>query len=153
MNNSEWDNHWQQIDTLLDEVKLASMALEINTSGYKYRGLPFPLPEIIAMAATAETYAKVRHLIPEMEWAAYAPLIVEIERLKRSLAVSSTDSSSDMSCTPLIRSVSRDYTGYVLITRPGIMNRRPQNLSSSKRDVIPLEWLAKNVSRRTIRAL
>ena len=36
-----------------------------------------------AMAATAETYAKVRHLIPEMEWAAYAPLIVEIERLKK----------------------------------------------------------------------
>jgi histidinol-phosphatase (PHP family) len=44
------DSHWQQIDTLLDEVKLASMALEINTSGYKYRGLPFPLPEIISLA-------------------------------------------------------------------------------------------------------
>jgi quinolinate synthase len=36
-----------------------------------------------AMAATAATYAKVRHLIPEVEWAAYAPLIVEIERLKK----------------------------------------------------------------------
>jgi quinolinate synthase len=36
-----------------------------------------------ALAATAETYAKVRHLIPEAEWAAYAPLIVEIERLKK----------------------------------------------------------------------
>ncbi|MGD9252786.1 MAG: quinolinate synthase NadA [Holophagae bacterium] len=35
------------------------------------------------MAATAATYAKVRHLIPEVEWAAYAPLIVEIERLKK----------------------------------------------------------------------
>ncbi len=36
-----------------------------------------------ALAATATTYNKVRHLIPEIEWAAYAPLIVEIERLKR----------------------------------------------------------------------
>jgi quinolinate synthase len=36
-----------------------------------------------ALAATAPTYNKVRHLIPEVEWAAYAPLIVEIEHLKR----------------------------------------------------------------------
>ncbi len=36
-----------------------------------------------AMAATADTYERVRHLIPEVEWAAYAPLIVEIERLKK----------------------------------------------------------------------
>jgi quinolinate synthase len=36
-----------------------------------------------AVAATAGIYAKVRHLIPEVEWAAYAPLIVQIERLKR----------------------------------------------------------------------
>jgi len=36
-----------------------------------------------AVEATAATYAKVRHLIPEMEWAVYAPLIVEIERLKK----------------------------------------------------------------------
>ena len=36
-----------------------------------------------AVKATAATYAKVRHLIPEVEWAAYAPLIVEIERLKK----------------------------------------------------------------------
>jgi len=36
-----------------------------------------------ALVATAATYNKVRHLIPEVEWAAYAPLIVEIERLKR----------------------------------------------------------------------
>jgi quinolinate synthase len=36
-----------------------------------------------ALAATASTYAKVRRLIPEIEWAAYAPLIVEIERLKQ----------------------------------------------------------------------
>jgi histidinol-phosphatase (PHP family) len=44
------DSHWEQIDALLDEVKRTDMALEINTSGYKYRGLPFPLPEIIALA-------------------------------------------------------------------------------------------------------
>ena len=36
-----------------------------------------------AMAATRSIYAKVRNLIPEVEWAAYAPLIVEIEQLKR----------------------------------------------------------------------
>jgi quinolinate synthase len=36
-----------------------------------------------AMAATEHIYAKVKDLIPEVEWAAYAPLIVEIERLKR----------------------------------------------------------------------
>ena len=36
-----------------------------------------------AIAATAATYAKVRHLIPEVEWAVHAPRIVEIERLKR----------------------------------------------------------------------
>jgi quinolinate synthase len=36
-----------------------------------------------AVRATAGVYEKVRHLIPEVEWAAHAPLIVEIERLKR----------------------------------------------------------------------
>ena len=36
-----------------------------------------------AVAATADIYAKVSHLIPEVEWAAYAPQILEIERLKR----------------------------------------------------------------------
>ena len=46
------ESHLAQIDMLLDEVKRAGMALEINTSGYKYRGQPFPLPEIIALAAT-----------------------------------------------------------------------------------------------------
>lgn len=35
------------------------------------------------MTATADRYAKVRHLIPEIEWAVHAPLIHEIERLKR----------------------------------------------------------------------
>lgn len=48
------DSHWEQIDTLLDEVKRVGMALEINTSGYKYRGLPFPRPEIIALARDKE---------------------------------------------------------------------------------------------------
>ena len=46
------ESHLAQIDVLLDEVKRTGMALEINTSGYNYRGLPFPLPEIIARAAT-----------------------------------------------------------------------------------------------------
>ena len=46
------ESHMAQIDVLLDEVKRAGIALEINTSGYQYRGLPFPLPEIIALAAT-----------------------------------------------------------------------------------------------------
>ncbi len=36
-----------------------------------------------AVMATAGIYAKVSHLIPEVEWAAYAPQILEIERLKR----------------------------------------------------------------------
>ncbi|MCG6949198.1 MAG: quinolinate synthase NadA [Acidobacteria bacterium] len=36
-----------------------------------------------AVAATAAIYAKVSHLIPEVEWAAYAPQILEIDRLKR----------------------------------------------------------------------
>jgi quinolinate synthase len=36
-----------------------------------------------AVEATADIYAKVSHLIPEVEWAAYAPQILEINRLKR----------------------------------------------------------------------
>jgi len=43
-------SHWAQIEALLDTVKNREMALEINTSGYKYRGQPFPLPAIIEMA-------------------------------------------------------------------------------------------------------
>ncbi|MEJ2056727.1 MAG: histidinol-phosphatase [Desulfofustis sp.] len=43
-------SHWNQIETLLDAVKDQEMALEINTSGYKYRGQPFPLTGIIDMA-------------------------------------------------------------------------------------------------------
>jgi quinolinate synthase len=41
-----------------------------------------PLAE--ALARTSSTYAKVRHLIPEVEWAAHAPLIAQIERLKEA---------------------------------------------------------------------
>jgi quinolinate synthase len=48
-----------------------------NPIEYEKSGVDNPV------AATAGIYAKVRHLIPEVEWAAYAPLIVEIERLKR----------------------------------------------------------------------
>lgn len=40
-----------------------------------------PLRE--ALATTAPIYHRLRHLIPEVEWAAHAPLIVEIEELKR----------------------------------------------------------------------
>jgi quinolinate synthase len=36
-----------------------------------------------ALAETAPIYERLRPLIPEVEWAAYAPLIVEINRLKR----------------------------------------------------------------------
>ena len=44
------DSHWIQIEALLREVKRAGMALEINTSGYTYRGKPFPRPRVISMA-------------------------------------------------------------------------------------------------------
>ncbi len=36
-----------------------------------------------AMSATAPIYQRLRHIVPELEWAAHAPLIVEIGRLKR----------------------------------------------------------------------
>jgi len=36
-----------------------------------------------ALAATAPIYDKLRHLVPEMEWIEHAPLIVEINRLKK----------------------------------------------------------------------
>jgi quinolinate synthase len=41
-----------------------------------------PLAE--ALIRTSSTYAKVRHLIPEIEWAAHAPLVAQIERLKEA---------------------------------------------------------------------
>jgi quinolinate synthase len=36
-----------------------------------------------ALAETAHVYDKIRHLMPEVEWAAHAPLVAEINRLKR----------------------------------------------------------------------
>lgn len=44
------DGHRQQISRLLDAVKANGLALEINTSGFDYRGTPFPAPWIIAEA-------------------------------------------------------------------------------------------------------
>lgn len=43
-------SHWKQIEALLEKVKQAGMSLEINTSGYNYRGTPFPLPKIVRLA-------------------------------------------------------------------------------------------------------
>ena len=42
--------HRQQIGQLLDAVKAKGLALEINTSGFDYRGTPFPAPWIITEA-------------------------------------------------------------------------------------------------------
>jgi len=36
-----------------------------------------------SMAETASRYDRVRHVMPEVEWAAHAPLVVEINRLKQ----------------------------------------------------------------------
>jgi quinolinate synthase len=33
--------------------------------------------------ATREAYAKVAHVIPEVEWAVHAPYVAEINRLKK----------------------------------------------------------------------
>lgn len=44
------DDHRQQIGRLLDAVKAKGVALEINTSGFDYRGTPFPAPWIITEA-------------------------------------------------------------------------------------------------------
>ena len=42
--------HRQQIETLLDAMRQHHVALEINTSGFDYRGTPFPAPWIITAA-------------------------------------------------------------------------------------------------------
>ena len=44
------DEHKQQIAHLLDKMKNRGIALEINTSGFDYRGTAFPAPWIIAEA-------------------------------------------------------------------------------------------------------
>ncbi len=42
--------HRRQIETLLDRMQEKGVALEINTSGFDYRGFPFPAPWIITEA-------------------------------------------------------------------------------------------------------
>ena len=44
------DGHCRQIGQLLDAVSAKGLALEINTSGFDYRGTPFPAPWIITEA-------------------------------------------------------------------------------------------------------
>ena len=44
------DDHKQQITELLDKVKAHGLALEVNTSGFDYRGSAFPAPWIITEA-------------------------------------------------------------------------------------------------------
>lgn len=43
------ESHCQQIERLLDSMKRKSIALELNTSGYSYRGFPFPAAWILAL--------------------------------------------------------------------------------------------------------
>ena len=44
------ERHRRQISRLLDAIKAKGLALEINTSGFDYRGTPFPAPWIITEA-------------------------------------------------------------------------------------------------------
>jgi histidinol-phosphatase (PHP family) len=44
------EDHRRQIEKLLDGMKKKGVALEINTSGFDYRGAPFPAPWIIKNA-------------------------------------------------------------------------------------------------------
>lgn len=44
------DGHRQQILTLLDAMRARQVALEINTSGFDYRGTPFPAAWVISEA-------------------------------------------------------------------------------------------------------
>lgn len=44
------EEHLAQIATLLDLVKQKGLFLELNTSGFAIRGVPFPRQEILAMA-------------------------------------------------------------------------------------------------------
>lgn len=48
------EDHRQQIELLLDGMKRKNVALEINTSGFDYRGTPFPAPWIIKSAMGRE---------------------------------------------------------------------------------------------------
>jgi len=44
------DGHRRQIELLLDSMQANKVALEINTSGFDYRGDPFPAGGIVAEA-------------------------------------------------------------------------------------------------------
>ncbi|MCL2791039.1 MAG: histidinol-phosphatase [Desulfobulbus sp.] len=44
------DDHRRQIETLLDGMQANRVALEINTSGFDYRGFPFPADWIVSAA-------------------------------------------------------------------------------------------------------
>lgn len=46
--------HFEQIEELLLEVKRKGMSLEINTSGYALRNIPYPEPRIIRRAVELE---------------------------------------------------------------------------------------------------
>ena len=53
------EDHRQQIELLLDGMQKKEVGLEINTSGFDYRGAPFPAPWIIksAMERGIQLYA------------------------------------------------------------------------------------------------
>lgn len=44
------DSHMRQIEELLDGLRAKNMALEINSSGFDHRGVPFPASWIVASA-------------------------------------------------------------------------------------------------------
>lgn len=44
------DSHWLLVRKLFEVMRAKGVALEVNTSGYRLRGEPFPVPAIIAEA-------------------------------------------------------------------------------------------------------
>lgn len=44
------DTHLHLIDLLIEEVQNKQMSIEVNTSGFKYRNMPYPAPFIIKKA-------------------------------------------------------------------------------------------------------
>ncbi len=59
---------------------METLAQKDARNGCPNEPLPFT-PEV--MRETAETYERVRHIIPEIEWPVHAPYIAEIRKLKR----------------------------------------------------------------------